>query len=155
MEAAEIEETLAGCELFKGLDLDEIKSIAAICRIRSYEAGEPVYQQGDFGEHLFIIAEGKVILERAMSMGSRDGKVVIAVLGRGRVFGCWSTLLDESHFMMLTTYCQTASKILAVRGADLRAVMERDSAFGFNVLERLCFLLRERIQAAYGALERI
>jgi len=28
-------------------------------------------------------------------------------------------------------------------------------ALGFRVLERLCFLLRDRIQGAYGAMERV
>ena len=90
MGTIEIEETLASCELFKGLEHSEIKNIAKICRVESYEAGECVYQQGDFGEHLYIIAEGKVILERGMNIGPRDGKVVIAMLGKGRVFGCWT-----------------------------------------------------------------
>jgi hypothetical protein len=33
--------------------------------------------------------------------------------------------------------------------------MEEDTQFGFFILERLCFLLRERIQAAYGAMDKI
>jgi hypothetical protein len=33
--------------------------------------------------------------------------------------------------------------------------MVSDARFGFNVMERLCFLLRERIQSAYGAMEKM
>jgi hypothetical protein len=33
--------------------------------------------------------------------------------------------------------------------------MEEDTPFGFFMLERLSFLLRERIQAAYGAMDKI
>jgi CRP/FNR family cyclic AMP-dependent transcriptional regulator len=33
--------------------------------------------------------------------------------------------------------------------------MEEDTAFGFFMLERLSFLLRDRIQAAYGAMDKI
>jgi CRP-like cAMP-binding protein len=62
MEAAEIERSLAGCEFFRGLEQGDIKNIASICRVKTYETGEWVYQQGDFGEHLYIIAEGKVVL---------------------------------------------------------------------------------------------
>jgi len=155
MDSTNIEQTLAGCELFKGLGQGEINNIAEICKVHNLKAGEFVYQQGDFGEHLYIIAEGQVVLERSMTMGSRKGKVVIATLGKGRVFGCWSTLLNESHIMMLSTFCQVPSKILILNGADLRNLMIHDTQFGFNVIEKLCFLLRERIQAAYGALEKI
>jgi CRP-like cAMP-binding protein len=155
MEAAEIERTLAGCEFFRGLEQSDLKNIASICRVKTFETGESVYQQGDFGEHLYVIADGKVVLERTMDIGPRESRVVIDTLGKGRVFGCWSTLLNEPHIMMLKTFCQTPTTILVVNGADLRDLMTRDTRFGFNVMENLCFLLRDRIQAAYGAMEKI
>jgi CRP/FNR family transcriptional regulator, cyclic AMP receptor protein len=42
-----------------------------------------------------------------------------------------------------------------LRGTELRKLMSEDSEIGFHVLERLCFLLKDRVQAAYGALEKI
>jgi hypothetical protein len=51
MKPAEIEGVLAGCELFKGLDPSEIKNIAKICRVNTYDKGALVYQQGDFGKN--------------------------------------------------------------------------------------------------------
>ena len=155
MESAEIEEILASCELFKGLGQSEIRNIAKICRVNTYDEGALVYQQGDFGEIIYIIANGQVVLEKTIDMDSREGRVVIATLGRGRVFGCWSTLLDEPHIMMLRTFCQTPATILVLKGAELRKGMVSDARFGFNVMEKLCFLLRERIQSAYGAMEKM
>ena len=155
MESAEIEEILASCELFKGLGQNEIRNIAKICRVNTFDQGAPIYEQGDFGEKIYIIANGQVVLERTVDMGSREGRVVIATLGRGRVFGCWSTLLEEAHIMMLRTFCQTPATILVLKGAELRKEMVSDTRFGFNVMERLCFLLRERIQSAYGAMEKM
>ncbi len=155
MESAEIEEILASCELFKGLGPSEIRNIAKICQVNTYDKGALVYQQGDFGENIYIIANGQVVLEKTVDMVSREGRVVIATLGRGRVFGCWSTLLDEAHIMMLRTFCQTPATILVLNGAELRKDMVSDTRFGFNVMERLCFLLRERIQSAYGAMEKM
>ena len=155
MESAEIEEILASCELFKGLGQSEISNIAKICRVNTYDKGALVYRQGDFGENIYIIANGQVVLEKTIDMDSREGRVVIATLGRGRVFGCWSTLLDEAHIMMLRTFCQTPATILVLKGAELRKDMVSDTGFGFNVMERLCLLLRERIQAAYGAMEKM
>ena len=155
MESTDIEQTLAGCELFKGLDQREIKNIAGICRVAAYKKEDLIYQQGDFGEHLYVIARGQVILERSVDMGTRKGRIVIATLGKGRVFGCWSTLLNEPHIMMLRTFCHTPATILELDGAKLRNLMTGDRRFGFRVLEKLCLLLRERIQSAYGAMEKI
>ena len=42
-----------------------------------------------------------------------------------------------------------------MRGARLRQMMTAKPQLGFSVLERLCFLLWDRIQAAYGAMEKI
>ena len=155
MKPAEIQEILAGCELFKGLDQSEIKNIAKICRVNTFDKGTLVYQQGDFGENIYIIAKGQVVLERTMDMGPREGRVIIATLGKGRVFGCWSSLLGEPHIMMLRTFCQTPATILVLNGAQLREGMISDTRLGFNVMEKLCFLLRERIQSAYGAMEKM
>jgi CRP-like cAMP-binding protein len=151
----EIEKTLENCEFFKGFETEAIKSVAKICQVRTYDIGETVFQQGDFGEHLYIIVEGLVYLERTMNIGTHKGKAVIATLGKGRVLGCWSTLLNEPHILMSSANCQRATTALELGGAELRRMMTDNTDFGFNVLERLCFLLRDRVQSAIGALDKI
>jgi CRP-like cAMP-binding protein len=155
MEPSEIESVLSGSELFRGLDSKDIAKVASLCRSESYEAGDEVFRQGDFGEYLHVIVEGQVVLERAMDMGTRRGQVTIGMLGRGRAFGCWSTVLGETHNLMSTATCQKPTRVLVIRGADLRDMMMSNTSLGFNLLERLCFLLRDRIQGAYGAMEKI
>jgi CRP-like cAMP-binding protein len=64
MEMSDIQKVLEECEFFKGLDRQQVESIAPICRVCRYEAGESVYQQGGLGEDLYIVAEGQVAMER-------------------------------------------------------------------------------------------
>ena len=154
MEGNDLGDTLRRTKFFKGLTAADTDRIAGISRMADYGAGECIFQQGDFGEHLYVIASGRVFLERSVDMGARKGRVVIEALGRGRTLGCWSTLLDEPHVLMSTATCQEDTQVVVIPGADLRTMMVDNAAFGFNVLERLCFLLRDRIQAAYGALEK-
>lgn len=155
MKPHDIHEVLAGCEFFKGMGADDIQAIAAICEIKACEIGNALFQQGDFGEHLYIVADGLVHLERTMTIGNRKGNVVIEALGKGRVLGCWSTLLNEPHIVMSTAVCQRPTVVLVMQGIKLRELMTRNTELGFNVLERLCYLLRDRIQAAYGAMDKI
>ena len=155
MDRTEVEEALENCEFFKWLVKSDISQIADLCQVKTYEPGEYVFQQGGPGEHLYVIAKGQVFLERSVDLGPRKGSVVIETLGRGRVLGCWSTLLDKPHILMSSANCQTSTTVVSIKGADLRQIMVSNSEFGFNILERLCFLLRDRIQAAYGAMERI
>ena len=100
-------------------------------------------------------AIGQVLLERAVNLGVRKGTVTIEALEKGRVLGCWSTLLGERHLLMSSAICQKPTRLLTMRGADLRHLMHSNKELGFNVMEKFCFLLRDRVQAAYGALEKI
>lgn len=155
MHNAEIESALEGCEFFKGLAVEDIQQIAGLCRQEKFEVGEYLFRQGDFGDHIYIIAEGQVFLERDTSLGPRKGTVIIGALGKGRICGCWSTILGAPHNLMSSAVCQKPTQVVVVKGSDLRQRMRESTEFGFNVLERLCFLLRDRIEAAYGAMENI
>ena len=155
MNRTEMEHALGSSEFFELLGKKEISEIAGLCQASSYKSGEYVFQQGDHGEHLYVIVQGYIYLERSMDLGARKGNIVIEALGKGRLLGCWSTLLDLPHTLMSSAICQKPTTILAIKGSDLRRIMVGDTKLGFNIMERLCFLLRNRIQAAYGAMEKI
>jgi CRP/FNR family cyclic AMP-dependent transcriptional regulator len=155
MERRDIVRVLETSEFFKGLEESNIDRIAALCQVETYEPGEYVFRQGDFGDKLYVIAEGRIFLERSADLDTRKGSIVIGILGKGRVFGCWSTLLDEPHNLMSSAASEKVTKVLAIKGVNLREVMLGNIDIGFNILERLCFLLRNRIQGAYGAMEKI
>lgn len=114
-----------------------------------------IFRQGDFGEYLYVIVEGNILLARSKALGARKGSAVIGILGKGRALGCWPTLLGESCNHMASAACRKPTKVIGIQGSDLRDIMLNSKEFGFRVLENLCFLLRDRIQGAYGAFERI
>lgn len=155
MDLSEMQYILENCEFFKGVDKSNIQKIAAFCHIKTYEPGEYVFRQGDFEENLYIIAEGHVFLERSMDLGTRKGMVIVATLGKGRVFGCWSMLLDERHNLMSSAICQKPTRVAVMKGADLRHMMLANIDLGFKVMQRLCFFLRNKVRDAFGAMERI
>ena len=155
MDRSEVEQVIERCEFFRGLDKSYLVKIASLCQVQAYKPGEYVFCQGDSGEHLYIIADGYISLERSVDLGARKGNAVIGILGKGRILGCWSSLLGEPHNLMSSAICQKPTEVVAVKGADLREMMISNSELGFVVLERVCFLLRDRIQGAFGAMEKI
>ncbi|MFC1824589.1 Crp/Fnr family transcriptional regulator [Thermodesulfobacteriota bacterium] len=155
MTVEEIQQILQRCELFQGLSKKDIESVSILCRLERFQVGEPVFQQGDFGDKLYIIAEGQVALERNIDLGARKGRAVMGLFGAGRAFGCWSTLLDEAHNLMSSVVCRKQTRVVVIDGAALRQLMVENVQLGFNVLEKLCFMLRDRIQSAYGAMDKI
>ena len=155
MAKSEISEYLRKCELFSGLNRQEVENIASLGRLETYTAGEDILSQGDFGENLYVIAEGMVVLERSIDLGTRRGSAVIGLLGKGRALGCWSALLGEPHTLMSSARCRKPTKAVVIKGLALRKMMLGDLELGFKVLERLCFILRERIHSAFGAMENV
>ena len=155
METTKIEQVLQRSTFFKNLDAHVIKRVSELGHIKTFKGGEYVFQQGDFGEHIYIITEGHVILERSTDLGTRSGRVVIDMLGKGRFLGCWSTLLGEPHVLMSSASCRKPTTVVCIKGSDLRKIMVGDPQLGFCIMERLSFLLRDRIEAAYGAMEKI
>ena len=155
MAKSDISACLQKCELFRGLTRKEVDNIASLGHLESYQAGENILSQGDFGENLYIIAEGTVVLERSIDLGTRRGSAVIGLLGKGRALGCWSALLGEPHTLMSTARCRKPTKAVVIKGLALREMMLEDLDLGFKVLERLCFILRDRIHSAFGAMENV
>ena len=118
----EIVNYLGKCEIFRGLSKDKIEKIAGLTHLESYGTGENIFCQGESGRDLFIIVEGSVFLERAVDLGSRKGRALISVIGKGRALGCWSTLLGKSHKIMSFANCRQPTKALVIKGAGaLRA----------------------------------
>ncbi len=155
MAKSEISECLQRCELFSRLNRQEVENIASLGRMDTYQAGENILNQGDFGENLYVIAEGMVVLERSIDLGTRRGSAVIGLLGKGRALGCWSALIGEPHTYMSSARCRKPTKAVVIKGLALREMMLGDLELGFKVLERLCFILRDRIHSAFGAMENV
>ena len=155
MDRSEIFEALESSEFFRGIDRKDIEKIAVLCWEQTFEPGQTIFRQGDTGDRIYIIADGQVALERTVDLGTRKGNVVIGVIGKGRAFGCWSTLLGRPHSFLSSASCQKPTKAVYFNGTEIRALMLKNPSLGFCILERLCFFLRDRIQSVYGAMEKI
>lgn len=155
MNRPDIQDVLQHNDLFQGLPLESLNQIAALCQMRSYFAGEHVFDQGLMGDLMYIVAQGQFILERTVDLGARAGKVVIDTLGPGKAFGCWSTLLDQPHPMLCSVICVKPGLIVRFKGAELRTLMAAQPPLGYQVLSNLCMILRSRVQSVYGAFEKI
>lgn len=103
----------------------------------SFRAGEPVFQEGEAGSHLFIVEEGSVELTRGAS-GERVG-----LLSRGDVLGESSVL--EGAPRECTARAVSELKALRVDRATLDALLENPDV-SLLLLRRLAQRLREARQ---------
>ena len=70
--------------LFEGLTQAQLQKLAAIATEKSYAASTPIFKEGDGGQAMYIIVEGKV---RISKMVPGIGEEALAILERGQYFG--------------------------------------------------------------------
>ncbi len=85
-------ELFAQSAIFKDLDDDEIEQVAEICEVQELKSGEYIFREGEEGDRLYIISEGKVRISRDVP-GS--GEEALTVFKKGACFGEMA-VLDRS-----------------------------------------------------------
>lgn len=148
-------EVLTHCELFEKLSEEEVESVHDLAHLRYFKQGDIIFSQGDRGNELYIIKEGQVSLQRTVHVGERKAVTTISVLGRGRAFGCVSALLGEPHYNMTDAVCDRDTQVVVINGTALRNILRTNTHTGFSVMERFAYILRERLNGTYGAMEKI
>mgnify|MGYP001431195488 CR=1 FL=1 len=89
--ATDVIAALGKVDLFSGIRPEGLERIAAICSEQSFRVGDVVFREGDVGDKLFLILDGKVRISREVwGMGEE----ALAVLGPGQAFGEMA-LIDE------------------------------------------------------------
>src|SRR5205823_11842634 len=77
MKAEQAASLLARTSLFAGLDESELRGLGACARRRSYRKGEFIFHQGDPGDAVFVLTEGRV----KVIFASEDGdEMILATL---------------------------------------------------------------------------
>jgi CRP/FNR family transcriptional regulator, cyclic AMP receptor protein len=70
--------------LFSGLDDEAAAALRASMATSRFRRGDVVFREGDSGDRLFVIVDGKVKLGRSSSDGREN---LLAILGPGQMFG--------------------------------------------------------------------
>lgn len=133
--------------MFRELTPDELGKIDAIAQEKTYEAGQSVFKEGDQASHLYILEEGRVLLEMRIAPypeRSPSPSAVIDVVSKGEVFG-WSALVPPNVF---TLSASTADKcrIVAIDGAKLYELMEFNPLMGYEIVKRLAKIAAIRLK---------
>ena len=156
MAASEVIESLKTCELFDSLDDEEIRSLTehlgTACNVETYGVNSHVFNHGELSSRLYIIVSGQVLLQRSMNIGNKNATWPLGLLGRGRAMG-WSALLYGPRYTTASAVFQKPGEVLAIDGAALRSVLEQQPMTGFKVMERMAYLLGERLKTAYNTID--
>ena len=89
---ADTHKALANMLLFQGLAPEALERIAAIAGEESHETGSFVFHEGEMGDKLYLILEGRVRISRNLP---GMGEEALAIMGPGEAFGEMS-LIDDT-----------------------------------------------------------
>ncbi len=150
----DIKEALGELQLFEELNDAQLEKIAELCREEVYEAGATVITEGEIAKDLYIVEDGRVVLEMTIRLGSGSGRQgVIDVITNGQVFG-WSAIA-ELHQLTMSARCIEKTTVIALDGAELRRLFEEDSYIGYRVMERIVGIVSSRFSKVRDTLAHI
>lgn len=122
---------LSRCELLRNMPAHEIPSLLDHTQLRDIHAGEVVFQSGDPGDALYIVASGAVEV-----LGNEMQK--LAELGPGEAFGEMALLSGGTRTATVRARCD--SSLLTITKEDFDQLLE-DNPF---ISEQFHKLSRER-----------
>ena len=134
--------TLAALPLFAALDDEAASALNDAMTSRAVTRGHVVFREGDAGDRLFVVVEGKVKISRASSDGREN---LLAVLGPGEMFGELS-LFDPGP-RTATATAITESTLASLDHDDLRPVLLERPGVAVNLLRALAQRLRRTNEA--------
>jgi CRP-like cAMP-binding protein len=137
---------LAPVLLFADLDGTELEELATLLRRRRYAKGEVIFREGDAGESLFIVEEGRVKL----AIGSPDGnEVILDLLEPGDFFGELA-LIDREPRSADAVAIETSSLLSLQRAEFLRFLVEHP-----RVAARLLVTMSHRLRRTTAQLHDV
>jgi len=150
-----IKQVLASSQLFGELSDDELDKVAALSREEVYEAGTTVFREGALARDLYIVEDGRVVIEMQIRLGpggpGRQG--AIDVMTKGQVFG-WSAI-GERQTLTMSARCIEETKVITLDGERLSRLFDEDSRIGTKVRKRLLGVVYSRLRRARDTLAHV
>ena len=119
-------------ELFSGLDDQTIEKLASISEIRSYQAGQKVYAEGEADASLFVIMSGTIRIDKQVDAGQQQTLQQIKV---GEVLGAISFVLGGEHSVSAEALRDT--ELLLIRRTEFDKLAARSPAVAYKIMLRL------------------
>lgn len=123
--------------LFAALDDDAAGTLLAQMTPSRMERGDELFHEGDPGDKLYVIAEGKIKLGRTSSDGREN---LLALLGPGEMFGELSLFDPGPRTATATAVAET--QLLALTNEQLRTVLNEHPSAAMTLLAALARRLR-------------
>ncbi len=128
---------LRGISLFDEVPADQLLPLAHVATRRHFDAGTVIFEVGEPGEELFLVARGEVLIER-------DGRDV-ATFGPRECFGEMAILDDQAR--SATARATAESECLVIGRGDFDDLLDIAPGLARGVIRVLTRRLRNTLEA--------
>ncbi len=144
--------------LFDGLDQQQLEKVAAVCRKKDYGEGDVLIREGEQGDEMFVVMEGKVGISRRIATELPGGEKMsfekkLAVLDAGSYFGELAML--ENDVRSATVRAESPLRTLVIKSEKMQALMEKDVDLGFKVLKAMSKVMCRRLRKSNADIAKL
>ncbi len=139
-------DVLDGLELFREFSYAELKVISRFLSQIEKRKGEVVFAEGDPGEHMLILVEGRLSIFK----GGEHGSHLLCHEGRGRIVGEMA-LLDRER-RSATCTADTDCIMFTLNDGGLRQMADEAPLLAYRFMFNLAKLLSRRLRRTSGML---
>jgi CRP-like cAMP-binding protein len=127
--------------LFANLTPAHLASVAAIAATKSFKANEKIFEEGEAGGEMFLIATGKV---RISKMVPGVGEEALAILEPGSYFGEMALIDDTPRSADATAH--QACTLLTIQKSALETLMLANKDLAYELLTTFVKTLSGRLR---------
>ena len=138
-------EALAKVPIFSGLDEKARRKLARLCTMKSFTAGDVLYEEGAMGLGLFIVTSGRVEVYK----GSGDDRIALESQAAGGVLGQLALLDAQPRAASAMAVEATECLLLTRDGFD--TLVKRDPEIAWCLTPSLAERVRELLALAAEA----
>jgi CRP-like cAMP-binding protein len=132
---------------FKSLTDEQFEKLAGFCETKTFAAGTPIFRQGDMGESLFIVVDGRVGIEREVT--NENDTVALAIVESREYFGLFS-LFSQAQRTATATAMKDSVVLQIKREAFVTFALQNP-----ELLIELNHVLSLRLVEAYDKISEI
>jgi serine/threonine protein phosphatase PrpC len=128
-------EVLAKMQLFSRLTERELLRVMQVAEIREYDKGQTIMKEGDKGDELFIVLQGKVAVVR--------GEATLAHFGPGEHVG--EMALIRAVPRSATVIADLPSEMVVIKRSDFFEILRREHELAIKFLWQFLGVLADRL----------
>lgn len=145
-------ESLASCELFKGLDAEQLRQVFEQGSVKPYKPESVLIHEGYSWDKLFVILDGEVevFLPKA---GHRFTKVTLTKLKLHSTFGEFSFVDSKPVSASVATTVQSA--LFSIDFKALRSLLDSDEHLANLIYKNLLVVLVGKLRTSNQELDEV